>query len=147
MRITQIGHRLMASHTSGPTHNFLEFRMSDEPVRDKPAMTLDEPCEGWPLDSVREAILAGIEQGGGTRQVKSIRVTGADTPTVDIYRYLARKLIEHVQEQRRAGASALLEPGSVSPFLGFEVVRGHDPLEPVLPIKNDAASVKRKVRS
>ena len=103
MQFTRGGNRLMVSHVTGPTHNFLEFTFerTNASAEDMPLIVFDQPTEDWPIAAVKQAIFEGIAENGGCDGlvIRSIRILGGDTPTAGIYRRLARCLVEHVREE------------------------------------------------
>ena len=108
MRITEVGNLLIATHTGGPIHAFLEFVVGyGKDV--EPEFQVIKPRDGWPAEDVKLAVLAGIEPAGGTgrSRVLSVRVLGDDTPDPGLYKHLAIGLANNLQRQSiEAEASA-----------------------------------------
>ena len=104
MRITQNGDTVIATHVTGPTHNFLSFSLQPigSPHGGEPMFLYDEPTAAWPIASVKEAVLKGIKAAGGSGAacIRSIRVLGNDTPWVDVYEWLALRLTQHLSDEQ-----------------------------------------------
>ena len=99
MRITRLQNRLVATHVSGPIHVFLEFEILHGSETGL-CFQVDGPQAEWPVDAVREAVLQGINDAGGTgpTDVQTIRVLSGDTPSLPVYRRLAEGLAIHLKQ-------------------------------------------------
>jgi len=101
-RVVKDGELYVASHITGPTHNFLKLRIADESA---PYLTvrvlppIGECSHGDPLTTadVRPWIEAGVDHAnrdlGTNYRVDYAEIVANDTPRLEVYHPLARMIV------------------------------------------------------
>jgi hypothetical protein len=112
MVFSRVGNTFIVARTTGPTHNLLglEFHghsgLSGVVVHKLQSPGTPE-SGGLPEDQVRDAALAGVEDAnkemGTSYAVKRVEYIPADSPPVDIYRYLAKCIVERLEKRESFG--------------------------------------------
>jgi len=112
MMFSRVGSLYRVARITGPAHNLLglEFHdhsVSSDVVVDKLQSPDGPETGGLPEAQVRDAALAGVEEAnkdrGTSYSVKRVQYIPADSPPTDVYRFLARCIVERIDNRQPFG--------------------------------------------
>ena len=106
MQIVKDGEFYKLARITGPTHNILSLRYGDESV-DPIVEVLDPNKKGRLVaESVKDQVLLGVSEAnrflGTDYQVHVIQFSQSDSGPSEIYRELARRLTERMNEMSKS---------------------------------------------
>lgn len=105
MQFSRDGEWYQVIRITGPAHNLLALKLGEPgasgPILDRMSISNESPTIDG--DDVRRQVLEGVAEAnaqlGASYEVAAIRFVATDTPSPDIYRFLAKVLVEEVAQE------------------------------------------------